>query len=92
MEKITGKTSTGFEYNYDKRILTDWDYITLLRVMLSEKSKSSEKLEATQKIFIILLGEEQTEQLVSHVRKFNDGFAPVEALVTEFKEIIAPKN
>lgn len=92
MNTITGKTSTGFEFNYDKRILLDWDYITLLSVMTSEESSSSAKLEATQKIFYVLLGKEQTEALVKHVREYNDGFAPVEALVSEFKEIIEPKN
>ena len=57
MNTITGKTSTGFEFNYDKRILLDWDYITLLSVMTSEESSSSAKLEATQKIFYVLFHE-----------------------------------
>lgn len=92
MNEITGKTTTGFEYSYDKRVLTDWDYISLLRKMMSENSSNEEKLDATQRIFYVLLGTEQTEKLVQHVKGYNDGFAPIEALVSEFKEIIEPKN
>lgn len=92
MEKITGKTTSGFEFEYDKRILTDWDYISLLRVMLSDNSKNSEKLDATHRVFLMLLGEEQTKKLVAHIRNYNDGFAPIEAVVKEFKEIVEPKN
>ena len=92
MNEITGKTSTGFEYSYDKRILTDWDYISLIRKVMGENIPNSEQLDATQKIFILLLGEEQTELLVKHIRELNDGYAPMEAIVPEFMEMIKPKN
>lgn len=92
MNKITGKTSTGFEYTYDKRILTDWDYISLLRKMMSDETPNSEKMEAAQRVFTLLLGEEQIELLVKHIRNLNEGYAPIESIVSEFKEIIEPKN
>ena len=92
MNEITGKTSTGFEYSYDKRVLTDWDYITTLGEMTSESASNPERLKATQKIFYVLFGTEQTERLVQHVKGLNDGFAPIEALVSEFTEIVEPKN
>lgn len=92
MERNTGKTSSGFEYSYDKRILTDWDYITLLRKMTSEDTPNSEKLDATQKVIIMLLGEEQTKLLVEHIRMNNEGYAPLESIIMEFNEMIEPKN
>ena len=92
MEKITGKTSTGFEFNYDKRIITDWSYITLLRKMTNDDTSNTEKLDASQKVIILLLGEEQPDRLIKHVRENNDGFAPLESIILEFNEMIEPKN
>ena len=92
MEKNTGKTSTGFEFSYDKRILSDWGYVTLLTKMTSDDTKESDKLGIPQKLIVTLLGEEQTERLIQHIRDNNDGFAPVEEVIKEFKDIIELKN
>ena len=94
MGKITGETSTGFKYSFDDRILQDWDYLSLLRKLTdkSEEIKNTEKLKLTQDMFLLVLGEEETKNLVDHVKKNNDGFAPMQAISDEFYEILQLKN
>lgn len=92
MEKITGKTSSGFSYSFDKRILTDWDFISILGTITDEEKKDSEKISNLQKLLKLILGDEQTNALIEHIRKSNDGFAPLEEVMKEFGEITSQKN
>lgn len=92
MEKITGKTKTGFSYSFDNRILTDWDFITLLGTITDEEKKDSEKITNLQKLLRLILGEKQTNDLIDHIRDMNDGFAPLEEVMKEFGEITSQKN
>ena len=92
MEKITGKTKTGFSYSFDNRILTDWDFITLLGTITDEEKKDSEKITNLQKLLRLILGEKQTNDLIDHIRDMNDGFAPIEEVMKEFGEITSQKN
>lgn len=92
MENITGKTSSGFEYSYDERVLKDWDFITLLGTLTDKEVKEPVKLSNTRKLLFILLGEEQTNKLIAHIRELNDGFAPVEEVMKEVGEITSSKN
>ena len=92
MENITGKTSSGFEYSYDKRVLTDWDFVSLLGTLTDKDIKESVKLANVRKLLFFVLGEEQTNSLISHVRELNDGFAPMEEVMKEVGEITSVKN
>ena len=92
MEKITGKTKTGFSYSFDNRILTDWDFISLLGTITDEEKKDSEKITNLQKLLRLILGEKQTNDLIDHIRDMNDGFAPLEEVMKEFGEITSQKN
>lgn len=92
MEKITGKTSTGFNYSFDKRVLTDWGFVSMLGELTDKDKNESEKITCMQKIFFEILGKEQTENLINHVRKNNDGFAPIEEVMKELGEITSQKN
>lgn len=92
MEKITGKTKTGFSYSFDNRILTDWDFISLLGTITDEEKKDSEKITNLQKLLKLILGEKQTNDLIDHIRDMNDGFAPLEEVMKEFGEITSQKN
>ena len=92
MEKITGKTSSGFEYSYDERILTDWDFITLLGTLSDTEVKETVKLANMRKLLFIVLGEEQTNKLIAHIRELNDGYAPIEEVMNEVGEITSSKN
>lgn len=92
MEKITGKTQSGFEYSFDKRVLTDWDFISLLGTLTDKEIKESEKLSNMRKLLFIVLGEEQGMNLIKHIRELNDGYAPMEEVMKEIGEITAVKN
>lgn len=92
MEKITGKTSSGFSYSFDNRILTDWDFVSLLGSITDEEKKEAEKIANLQKLLKLILGESQTSNLVKHIRDLNDGFAPLEEVMKEFGEITSQKN
>lgn len=92
MEKITGKTSTGFEFAFDKRALTDWDFVSLLGTLTDKDTKESVKLANMRKLLFIVLGEEQTNSLIVHIRELNDGYAPMEEVMKEVGEITSVKN
>ena len=92
MEKITCKTSSGFSYSFDNRILTDWDFVSLLGSITDEEKKEAEKIASLQKLLKLILGESQTSDLIKHIRDLNDGFAPLEEVMKEFGEITSQKN
>lgn len=92
MDNITGKTSTGFEFTFDKRVLTDWDFVSLLGTLTDKYTKESVKLANMRKLLFIVLGEEQTNSLITHIRELNDGYAPMEEVMKEVGEITSVKN
>ena len=92
MEKITGTTSTGFEYSYDQRVLTDWDFVSLLGTLTDKSIKDTEKISNMRKLLFLILGEEQMNNLIEHIRELNDGFAPIEEITKELGEITSSKN
>ena len=92
MKKITGKTQSGFSYSYDQRIMTDWDFITLLGTLTDEGTKETEKITNMQKLLKLILGDEQTNELIEHIRKQNEGYAPIEEVMKELGEITSQKN
>lgn len=92
MDKITGKTKSGFSFSYDQRVLTDWDFITLLGTLTDEEKKDTEKIVNMQKLLKVILGDEQTNKLIEHIRSLNDGYAPLEEVMNELGEITSQKN
>ena len=92
MENITGKTTSGFEYSFDSRVLTDWDFITLLGTLTDKDVSDSVKLPNMKKLLFLVLGEEQTNNLIYHIRELNDGYAPIDEVIKEVGEITSTKN
>lgn len=84
-KKITGKTSTGFEYDVDARVFTDWRYIELFADV--KDGTDEEKVTATPKWGKFILGRDGMKKLIDHVSKLNDGFAPIEKVIAELAEI-----
>jgi hypothetical protein len=83
---MQGITKSGFEYNIDERILTDWRFTTA--AVKAESGSTVEKVVAAQKMIEMMLGEEQLNQLVEHIASQNDGFVPTDAIMNVAKEII----
>ena len=90
MAKITGKTKSGYAFEYDDRILTDWEFVQQLSI--TQSGSDVEKIAASTKVVELLVGKDKMDELVAHVRKHNDGFAPVESIVAEFTDMISGKN
>ena len=83
---MQGITKSGFEYNIDERILTDWRFTTA--AAKAGSGSDVEVLSAAQKMVEMMLGEEQLNKLVDHIASQNDGFVPTDALMNTAKEII----
>ena len=78
---ISGKTETGFEFNIDKRVLEDWNFVELL-------AKADEgDLSASIRAFKMLLGEDQYNNLKTHLTD-KDGFLSSESMSEALVEIM----
>lgn len=90
---MQGKTSTGFKYDIDDRILTDWRFAMALSKC--QNSKGMDQLAGAQEMVSLMLGEDGLSDLMNHISKKNDGFVPAEAVMAEVKDIFEskiPKN
>ncbi len=83
---MQGITKSGFEYDVDERILTDWRFTTI--AAKAESGTAVEKISAAQKMVELMFGEEQLGRLMDHIASKNDGFVPMEAVSNITKEII----
>lgn len=89
---VTGKTTTGFEYSIDERIVKDYRYVRALARL--NKGDSAEKFIAFDQISTLMLGD-KVDDLITHVETLHDGYAPIDAIgaeVTEIIEALTPKN
>lgn len=76
---IKGKTSSGFEYQFPKENLENYELLETL-------AELEDNPLATVRAIDLLLGKEQTEKLKDHVRT-ESGVVPTEAMGEEVKEI-----
>ena len=90
MAKITGKTKSGYAFEYDDRILTDWEFVNALA--LTQSGSDMQKMAASINAIELLVGKDNMASLVSHVKSTNDGYAPIEKIVAEFTEILSAKT
>ena len=76
---ITGKTKTGFEYEIDKKILNDYEF-------LEEIDNIGKNPLIIIKILKRLLKEEQLEKLKEHIRN-EEGIVPIDKMEKELTDI-----
>lgn len=82
---IEGKTRTGFKFKIDERIGTDWRVIS--SIALAESPNPSDQIKGSTQLVKLLLGDSE-EAFMNHVAKKNDGFIPVNAVISELTDII----
>ena len=83
---MTGKTQTGYEYEIDERILSDW---RLTKAIVDTQDKDDiKKLRAAEEIAVLLLGEDGESALLRHVADQNDGFMPTDKVMAELMDIV----
>lgn len=86
---MQGETNSGFKYEIDERILSDWDFVMLLPKTGSENP--IERLTAVNDIAVMLLGDKGLERLKKHIKSKNDGYCPAAAVETEIVSILQSK-
>ena len=82
---IEGKTSTGFKFSYDERLLTDWRIMEAIST--ADSPYNNKMVKGTTDLINFLLGD-QKDGLMEHIKKSNDGFIPVDKLRKELFEIL----
>ncbi len=81
---IKGKTKSGFQFEYDERILTDWRFVSA--VAKSTADNDVQKMLGITEIANLLVVD--MNALIEHLKKDNDGFAPSEKVMLELTEIM----
>ena len=90
---MQGKTRTGFEYNIDDRILTDWRFTMALTKC--QNGKGMDQLAGAQEMVSLMLGEDGLERMMKHISDNNEGYVPAAAVMAEVQDIFEskiPKN
>ena len=82
---LEGKTTTGFKFKIDERVLEDWRLIT--NIELAESTVLAEKVQGVTALVHLLLGNNEPK-LMEHIAKKNDGFIPTDAIISELASII----
>ncbi len=77
---LKGKTRTGFQYEFDEKILKNYELVELLAEVDDDPL-------VLPKIFKMLLGD-RVEELKDHVRDA-DGVVDIEKMLTEFQDIFS---
>ena len=80
MNKLTGHTRSGFEFEVDAKALDDMEMIDALAEIMDENPL------AFSKVCLKLLGPVQRKALYEHLRG-EDGKVPVEAISVEIGDI-----
>lgn len=81
---IKGKTKSGFQFEYDERILTDWRFVSA--VAKSTADNDVQKMIGITEVANLLVVD--LDALIEHLKKDNDGFAPSEKVMLEITEIM----
>ena len=90
---MQGKTKSGFAYDIDDRILTDWRFT--MAITKCQNSEGIKQLEGAQEMVRLLFGDEGFSKFMEHIASQNDGFVPAEVVMAEVQEIFEskiPKN
>ena len=87
---ITGRTSQGFDFTVDPRILSEWKFVKAIK--RSESLDDGQKLLGVIDLITMLLGEEQEGKLSEFIAERNDGFASVDNMYAAVVEILTICN
>lgn len=82
-----GKTTSGFEFKIDERMVKDQDFLDAL-LDAHDATDDMEKMSATRKLYMLVLGKEAYEALKEHIREQYDGICDAEAFANAFGEIL----
>lgn len=86
---IKGKTKSGFKYELDERIKSDWR--VLEAITDTENEDASIMMQGVKNLANLILGDNK-QALFEHISKKNDGFVPMELVIAELTEILSSEN
>ena len=89
---MQGTTKSGYVYDIDDRIFTDWRFTSALSQI--QHKESTKQLDGMHKMVELLFGD-KFEEFMSHIAEQNDGFVPTEAIMADVQDILVnkiPKN
>ena len=89
---MQGITKSGYKFDSDDRILTDWRFTTALTKC--QKSEGVKQLEGMTDMVNLLFGD-KLDEFVKHIAEQNDGYVPTEAIMADVQDIFEskiPKN
>lgn len=89
---IKGKTSTGFEYEYDETRLDDMRFVDVLAVVVDPDAPPFDKIAGASKLLTMLLGEDLKKQLYDHIGKEHDDRVPRAELEQALEEIMQARG
>jgi hypothetical protein len=90
---MQGKTKSGFAYEIDDRILTDWRFTEA--IAKCQHSEGMKQLEGAHEMVRLMFGADGFEKFMNHIASQNDGFIPAEVVMAEVQDIFEskiPKN
>lgn len=86
---VKGKTSTGFEFEYDELRLDDVRFVDVLAVACNDEAHDVDRIRATSKLTDMLLGKELKASLYDFIAAQNDGRVPPVVLNQHLGEIMS---
>lgn len=90
---ITGTTKSGFSFEIDERILTDYRYVRkstkLMKEIASDEESELAVIDGMFELIEMVLGEDQANALADHIADQHDGYADITIVQKEFFEITA---
>lgn len=88
---IKGTTTSGFKFELDERIASDYRLLQAITVAEDEKASDIAKLKASFDIIEFMLGS-QKDAFIEHVKATNDGFVPFAVVRDEISEMMTASD
>ena len=85
----TGKTRTGFAFEYDETRLDDMRMVDLTATAVDPEATEFARLTSASKLIELLLGKEAKKLLYEHIGQSYEGRVPYAALSAELEDIMA---
>lgn len=86
---VKGKTSSGFEFEYDEQRLDDVRLVDVLAVAVDPESLEVARVSAASKVVELLLGKELKQKLYNFIGEKYEGRVPKQELEAHLAEIMS---
>lgn len=79
------KTQSGFKFDLDERILSDYRILEALKKG-EDTEDANAMIEGSVELIDLIFGAEKP-RLIEHIQALNDGFAPITAMRQELNDV-----